>query len=303
MELERFTPGAEGEIWYEHWHRYHFVAPLAAGRRVLDIASGEGYGSALLATAAASVLGVDMDAAAVGQARRRYGAQPRLEFREGRCEAIPLPDASVDLVVSFETLEHIPDPARLMAEAARVLAPGGTVVVSTPNKAVYSDQPRYRNPFHVRELYRDEFFAMVRAHFSHAVHFGQRVDHYSAIWPLQERACEAQLLDARVAEAATPSEGIADPMYYVAVCGQGEAAVGALARRFSLLSDREHRLREAREQMQKHFGNLLAHVGRVEAAYAASQEQIAALAQERDRLAARLKQLEPPPARTGWPRK
>ena len=56
---ERFIPGTPGEIWHEHWHRYHFAAPLVAGLAVLDVACGEGYGSALLATRAATVTGAD----------------------------------------------------------------------------------------------------------------------------------------------------------------------------------------------------------------------------------------------------
>ena len=71
---ERFVPGTAGEIWYEHWHRYQFAGAFAAGRRVLDAACGEGYGSALLARSAASVVGVDIAADAVAHARARYSA-------------------------------------------------------------------------------------------------------------------------------------------------------------------------------------------------------------------------------------
>ena len=161
MESERFMPGTEGEIWYEHWHRYHFVLPLAAGKSVLDVASGEGYGSALMASVARSVVGIDASEEAVKRARRRYGEVATLEYRHGTCEAIPLPDASIELVVSFETLEHIAKPENLAAEAARVVAPDGLFIVSTPNKEIYSDRVGYRNPFHLKELYRDEFFDMV----------------------------------------------------------------------------------------------------------------------------------------------
>ena len=66
---ERFIPGVPGEIWLEHWHRYHFAARWAMGRRVLDVACGEGYGTALLARTAAQVTGVDISTQAIGHAQ------------------------------------------------------------------------------------------------------------------------------------------------------------------------------------------------------------------------------------------
>ena len=101
---ERFIPGAPGEIWYEHWHRYHFAAPIVAGREVLDIACGAGYGSALLARGAARVTGADISQAAIDHARDRYASVPGLEFRQADCAALPFPDATFDAVVSFETV-------------------------------------------------------------------------------------------------------------------------------------------------------------------------------------------------------
>src|SRR5690348_12943295 len=170
-EKERYVPGDAGEIWYEHWHRYHFALPLAEGRRVLDAACGEGYGTALLATRAAHATGVDVSPEVVAAARRRYGERANVEFRAARCEATGLADASVDLVVSFETIEHVADPAALVQEATRVLAPGGLFVVSTPNKGVYSDARDYRNPFHAHELERADFERMLAARFERVAVF------------------------------------------------------------------------------------------------------------------------------------
>ena len=66
---ERFTPECVREIWYEHWHRYAFAQRFAAGKRVLDAACGEGYGTAMLAGTAAQAVGIDIDAASIAHAR------------------------------------------------------------------------------------------------------------------------------------------------------------------------------------------------------------------------------------------
>ena len=82
---ERFIPGTPGEIWIEHWHRYHFASRWAAGQRVLDVACGEGYGCALLARTAREVTGVDVSAAAVAHARAQYRDLANARFVEASC--------------------------------------------------------------------------------------------------------------------------------------------------------------------------------------------------------------------------
>ena len=105
---ERMSEGHGLETEVEHFHRYYVARSLATGLDVLDIASGEGYGSAMLAQVARSVVGIDIDPEAVAHAQRTY-ARDNLGFREGSATAIPLADASIDLLVSFETLEHFTD--------------------------------------------------------------------------------------------------------------------------------------------------------------------------------------------------
>jgi ubiquinone/menaquinone biosynthesis C-methylase UbiE len=102
---ERYLPSLRGQIKYEHLHRYALSLQFVSGRSVLDIASGEGYGAALLATRAAFVTGVDVDPGAVLSAGQTY-RNPKLSFADGTCDAIPLADASVDAITSFETIEH-----------------------------------------------------------------------------------------------------------------------------------------------------------------------------------------------------
>ena len=216
---ERFTPECVREIWYEHWHRYAFALPLARGRRVLDAACGEGYGSALLARQAASVLGLDLAEPAVAHARSRYGALGNVEFQQGDCTRLDgLPDAGFDLIVSFETLEHVQAQERMLDGFARLLAPGGLLLVSTPDKRNYSDLPGFRNEHHVRELYREEFDALLAARFPVRRLYAHKLLFQSALWALDGGdRFTAVTLDAQERAHA----GLAyPPLYYIAVCAR-----------------------------------------------------------------------------------
>ncbi len=120
MTGERFIPGMTGIIELEHLHRYALAMTLSKGKRVLDAASGEGYGSNLLASVAESVTGIDISFEAIGHAKQRYSAK-NLEFRQGNCANLPIDDCSIDLVVSFETIEHHDQHEEMMREFVRVL--------------------------------------------------------------------------------------------------------------------------------------------------------------------------------------
>ena len=119
---ERFIPHVEGDIRLEHMHRYLAARRLVCGKRVLDIACGEGYGSALLAETATTVIGVDMDEKSIAHARCTY-VRSNVRFLRGDAVAIPLGDASINVVVSFETIEHLTDHRQMMLEIKRVLEP------------------------------------------------------------------------------------------------------------------------------------------------------------------------------------
>ena len=119
---ERMVPEhAPPAVFWEHVYRYRFASKFVEFKRVLDIACGEGYGAAaLLKAGAASVIGIDIYPEVCEQARRKYG----LDARAGRANSIPLSSSSIDVVVSFETIEHLDSPVRFLDECCRVLAPG-----------------------------------------------------------------------------------------------------------------------------------------------------------------------------------
>lgn len=225
---ERYTPENALEIAAEHWHRYAFARALAPGRRVLDAACGEGYGSALLARAGADVLGVDIGADAVAHARARYAGIAGLRFEQADATALDAhADASFDLVLSFETLEHVHAQERLLDGFARLLAPGGLLLVSTPDKRTYTDLTGEVNPHHVRELYRDEFEALLAARFPARRLYGQKNLFQSVLWALDGQGGGAQA--STLAADDTVVEGVGPaPMYYLAACARDEAALASL---------------------------------------------------------------------------
>lgn len=158
---ERMNPASsEPGVFWEHALRYHFACQFAAGKNVLDIACGEGYGTDALGRVARSCTGVDRDEGTIDRAREKYGDH----FLVGDAEEIPCESASFDLVVSFETIEHVPSPGRFAAEIARVLKPGGEVVISTPNQSTYNMRSA-SNPFHCSEMEKEEFLELLAGHF------------------------------------------------------------------------------------------------------------------------------------------
>jgi SAM-dependent methyltransferase len=169
---ERIVPGeAEPGIDAIHLKRYDFAAPLCGQRRVLDAGCGVGYGTTRLAAAAASAVGVDIDANAISYAREHYGA-PNLSFEVMDVGALAFADASFDAVCSFETIEHVDNADRVLAEFVRVLAKDGVLVVSTPQVEETTTSPA--NPFHRVEFSRTDFEALLRRHFPSVELYGQR---------------------------------------------------------------------------------------------------------------------------------
>lgn len=169
---ERILPDeTEPGIVALHVKRYEFVQPYCRDRDVLDAGCGVGYGTALLAQRARTVVGIDLDQDAIAYARSRYGA-PNIEFRVGDMTALELDDGSIDVVCAFETIEHLAAPETFLAEARRVLRNDGVLVASTPRAEYTDDHPR--NPHHEREYAPDDFAALLRSQFATVELLGQR---------------------------------------------------------------------------------------------------------------------------------
>ncbi|UYM05891.1 class I SAM-dependent methyltransferase [Solicola gregarius] len=153
---ERTVPG----IWHEnYWFRRHQVVYAAltdavAGRRVLEAGCGEGYGASMLAEHAASVCALDYDAYTVEHVG---GSYPALDVVRANLVSLPFADASFDTVVSLQTVEHLWDQDAFVAECVRVLRPGGSLTLSTPNTLTFPPG----NPYHPHELTPDELRALV----------------------------------------------------------------------------------------------------------------------------------------------
>ncbi|MGH3383353.1 MAG: class I SAM-dependent methyltransferase [Nocardioidaceae bacterium] len=144
---ERTVPDLPAEnYWFRrHEAAYRRLAPRVAGRRVLEAGCGEGYGAALLAGSAAAVTAVDYDAYTVEHVRSVY---PDLPVVQGNLVALPFEDGAYDIVVSLQTVEHLWDQPLFARECLRVLAPGGQVVLTTPNRLTFPPG----NVFHTHEL-------------------------------------------------------------------------------------------------------------------------------------------------------
>ena len=256
---ERFIPGTPGEIWVEHWHRYHFAARWCEGQRVLDVACGEGYGSALLARAAAHVTGVDISRDAIEHAKKSYALLANAQFVCAPCTALPLPDASVDVAVSFETVEHIAEQEEFLAELARVLKPEGVLILSCPNKLEYSDKRAFANEFHVKELYRDELAALVEARFPHLAWYGQRPSFFSVIAPEGARESVGQLIETAETSITESRPTLSNPLYFLLVAARSAAAVDALPAAMSVFADRDDWVHRDYEKVMR---DLEYHAGR-----------------------------------------
>lgn len=169
---ERLETFVHNETTLEHLHRYALACDLAKNKVVADIACGEGYGSYLLSKTAENTSGIDVDTNTIEKAKKKY-KHSKLNFLKGDIASIPLDDHSIDLVVSFETLEHVSNHEQVIKEFKRILKREGILIISTPDKKNYSDIPDFKNPHHVKELHEQEFFDLMNANFKTTSFFQQ----------------------------------------------------------------------------------------------------------------------------------
>jgi SAM-dependent methyltransferase len=187
--------------WGVHVARYHFALPRVKDRRTLDIACGTGYGLPILKAQASRVVGAELNFDAAREASAEAGGGTAHVVVANGCH-LPFPDASFDVVTSFETLEHLEDRSRFLSELRRVLTPDGLCILSTPN-ANYTMpvNGKPHNPFHIYEYRPEELTAELQNHFADVELLGQALDSrfkISPFWEDQQRLPRTLLVQSRL---------------------------------------------------------------------------------------------------------
>jgi SAM-dependent methyltransferase len=262
---ERCVPWApDPPVIYEHFHRYLFASRLVGGRDVLDLASGEGFGAALLAGAARSVVGIDIDERTVEHSRLNY-AVDNLRFEVGDARDLSqFEPRSFGAVVAFELIEHMAEHDQMLGAIDRVLAADGVLIISSPNKQAYSDERDFQNPYHVHELTLAELLALLKGRFTNVSAWAQRTIGGSLLSPLEQAAPAANELQRFSIERSDGDWRVVDepsPMYVIALASNGELPGSSLE---SLLVDAGEELikthiseRGARHQLESVTSQLL----------------------------------------------
>jgi ubiquinone/menaquinone biosynthesis C-methylase UbiE len=172
---ERFLPEVGAEISFEHRARYIYAKKFIQGKKVLDVPSGEGYGTFELSKVAKSIHGIDISDIAVKHANEKYKAD-NLKYSCTSMEKLSaFNDEEFDVVTCFEGIEHVSLEVQKLAlkEFRRVLKKDGLLIISSPNKRVYSDLANYNNPYHFSEYYYDDMKKDLEGYYSHVVFLGQ----------------------------------------------------------------------------------------------------------------------------------
>jgi|WetSurMetagenome_2_1015567.scaffolds.fasta_scaffold15069_2 O-antigen biosynthesis protein len=219
---ERFIPHQTDPLLaLEHYHRYCLASRFARKKRVVDFACGEGYGSAFLSKIAQSVVGIDIDDAAVEHARKKYAACPNLTFETGSCDHTPS-QTGFDLAVSFELLEHLDSDkqSRFLENVRRVLKEDGLFLVSSPERIEYAETYQTANEYHKHEMTIPELTEFLGRYFKHIHLCAQRVLTLSTIWQLSDWRQLPFGLHARkdLLEEIPAGHSFSQPLYAVAVC-------------------------------------------------------------------------------------
>lgn len=211
----------EAVVYAEHMVRYRFATRFVAGKRVLDVASGVGYGCEMLKAAGASeVVGVDYSPEATRYAAARYASrQPH--YLVGDAESLPFGDGQFDVVVSFETIEHLPRPQRFLQQVKRVLRPDGLLIVSTPNRGVFTEG----NRFHLNEFTFDELQDCLSRSFTHVETLAQDDWITSAILELRDMEKADATLPPSLELYKATGRPAPETLYMVSICSDAQLPV------------------------------------------------------------------------------
>jgi len=222
--MERFSSNFNYHTWYEHWHRYYSILNLVKDKSVCDIACGEGYGSALLAKHARNVIGIDIDQKTISNAKNKYQLQTNLEFFQKNAIKTNIQENSIDVVVSFETIEHLAEHDELLIEISRILNKDGILIISTPDKDIYSSGNNSHNEYHVKELTFNEFKFLISKHFTFSSYYGQQFRVDSVIESISHQTVEQQSInmfcDPNTKN--TLNKNKSDFTYIIAVCSNNK---------------------------------------------------------------------------------
>ncbi len=192
---ERFVPEIDDRVMQmEHLQRYLSVCKVIKKLNVLDVACGEGYGSNLMANYAKNVTGVDISQDAINHAKKRY-KRNNLNYIWGSATDLSMfQNESFDAVISFETIEHIDETSQqlFLKEIKRVLRPNGFLIMSTPDKKIYSDLHNYHNEYHIHEFYKSEFVSFLKSQFDVVNLFNQ---YFEVTGIVEEESIEKPIID------------------------------------------------------------------------------------------------------------
>jgi SAM-dependent methyltransferase len=245
---ERVVPGkVDVDLWNEHLSRYLFASRLCRSKKVIDLGCGAGYGSFELAQRAESVIGVDISESTILEARQTYQA-PNLQYEIASLDKLPFADASFQLGVCFEVIEHLDNYRDLLAEARRVLAPSGQLVISTPNLKYYAESRKRNgaNPFHSHEFEYEEFRQVLGEFFEHQTFFVQNHASGLVFLPLDGSAGTELRL-----EASKPSP--TEAHFFIAVCAaqrmMGSPAYVYMPTAANVLRERERHIERLESEL------------------------------------------------------
>jgi len=281
---ERVIPGqVEDDLWAEHLARYAFAARYAAGKRVLDVGCGTGYGTAELAKTARATTGVDVAPEAIEYATEHY---PGVTFRMAQAGKLPFDVASFDLITAFELIEHLDDWRAMLHEVRRVLDRAGVFIVSTPNKLYYAESRGAAgpNPYHRHEFEYAEFRSALSEFFPNVrVLLQDRMESFGFYDPGGADKVEGTI-------SRTAGAGV-EANFFVAVCSvralQKGAAYLYVPQAANLLREREthiSKLQNELAQVRRWLGDATAERDQMVAKHAALEEHV----NEKNRWAAEL---------------